>query len=560
MRISIMSMKYEGIDAMARVKPSGRSVLRQFLLGVLTVGISGCLGFSDRKSEIPRGTIGYIQGTLGGIAVDEPRAALIGREVLASGGNAVDAATAAFFALTVTLPSSVSLGGGGLCLVRDSKNQKVETLDFRVKRSKSSGNNPRAAAIPGSPRGVFALHAKYGTMKWAELVRPAENLARFGSEVSRSMGQDLKIARRDIWRDQEIRRIFASKDTNELYKETEFMKQVDLSTVLARIRAHGASDLYSGSYARQFTLAVQASGPGFSYDELNSYLPVWRKTIEVNFIKGTAFHFPLSPNSAGATSAQIMAMVAYRGWFEGMTSIGRAHLIAEASERSLTDQQRWRLSGIDANQIASSSKIEQLLATFKEDQRVPSVGKILAPIEILAKSRGASLAVIDRSGGAVACAFSMNIPFGVGRIAKGTGIVLAAQPPATEDPLAVVMLVSKVGNRMFYASGASGGAVAPSAMINVIAKGIADPDGNLEDAMLGKRIHHGGADGVTYLERGIAPKIVNGLGALGHKMAYVRNLGYVNAVFCRSGIPVKKGVDCAVRSDPRGFGLGIGSD
>jgi gamma-glutamyltranspeptidase/glutathione hydrolase len=201
-----------------------------------------------------------------------------------------------------------------------------------------------------------------------------------------------------------------------------------------------------------------------------------------------------------------------------------------------------------------------LLKTFKEDLRIPTVGTILAPIEVLAKSRGASLVVIDRQGGAVACAFSMNIPFGVGRVAIGTGVVLAAQPPVTEDPLAVVMLVSKISKKMFYASGASGGAVAPSAMINVIAKGIADPDGNLEDAMWAKRVHHGGADGVTYLESGIASTIVNGLGALGHKMAYVRNLGYVNSVFCRSGIPDKKGADCAVRSDHRGFGLGVGSD
>ena len=545
---------------MAMVKFSGRFVLRQFLLGVLTVAISGCLGLVDKEPEVSQGTIGYVQGTLGGIAVDEPRAALIGREVLASGGNAVDAATAAFFALTVTLPSSVSLGGGGLCLVRDSISQTVETLDFRVKPSKSAGNNPRAAAIPGSPRGFFALHAKYGTMKWAELVRPAEDLARLGTEVSRSMGQDLKIAKRDIWPDPELRRIFAAKGASAPYKEAEFIKQVDLSTLLARIRAHGASDLYAGSYARQFVAAAQASGPGFSYDELHSYLPVWRKTIEVNFIKGTAFHFPLSSNSGGATSAQIMAMVAFKDWFEGMTPVERVHLIAEATERSLADQQRWRQSGVDASKIASPDTTEQLLATFKKGIRVPTVGKILAPIEILAKSRGASLAIIDRQGGAVACSFSMNIPFGVGRVAKGIGVVLAAQPPATEDPLAVAMLVSKIGNRMFYASGASGGAVAPSAMLNVIAKGVADPDGSLGGAMSAKRVHHGGADGVTYLESGIAPSIVNGLGALGHKMAYVRNLGYVNAVFCRSGIPAKKGVDCAVRSDNRGFGLGVGSD
>ena len=560
MRISTMSTMYEGENAIESVQPSRHSAWRQFLLGILSLSVSGCLGFGDDKNNVPQGTVGYVQGTLGGIAVDEPRAALVGRDVLASGGSAVDAATAAFFALTVTMPSSVSLGGGGLCLVRDAKTQIVETLDFRIKASKSAKENPNAAGIPGSPRGIFALHAKHGTMKWAELIRPAENLARFGTEVSRALGQDLKVAKQDFWEDPEMRRIFATKGATDPFKETEFMKQVDLSALLSRIRVHGASDLYTGSYARQFVAAVQASGPGFTYDELHSYLPVWRKTIEVRFLKGTAFHFPLSPNSAGATSAQITAMVAFRDWFEDMNAAERAHLIAESMERSLADQQRWGSEGVDAATIASLDTIERLLETFKEDRHVPTPSKILAPTESLAKSRGASLAVIDRNGGAVACSFTMNIPFGVGRVAKGTGIVLAASPPATEDPLPVVMLVSNVGNRMFYASGASGGAVAPSALINVIANGIADPDGDLEGAMKAKRVHHGGADGITYLEKGISPATVNGIGAMGHKMAYVRFLGYVNAVFCPSGIPVKKNVNCAVRSDPRGFGLGVGSD
>ncbi len=563
MRMSIRAKIYGSLQSFTRGKPSCLAVWRQFVLGILVLGMSGCSVFDNGESDIPQGTIGHVQGTLGGIAVDEPRAALIGRDILASGGSAVDAATATFFALTVTLPSSVSLGGGGICLIRDHRTQSIETLDFRAKRSASAAAMPDAAAIPGSPRGIFAMHAKYGTLNWGELIRPAENLARFGTEVSRALGQDLKVSAQGIWPDAEMRRIFSTPETNSPHKEGAFFKQVDLSVMLARIRARGASDLYVGTYARQFAEAVQASGPAFTYEELHDYLPEWREAVSFPFIKGTAFYFPSPPGTAGGTAAQLGAMLAYQDGFEKMSAVERLHLLAEATERSLADQPRWVDGSVPVDQITSTATVERLLETFDRERRVPTLTQTLAPTDALAKSRGASLAVIDRNGSAVACSFTMNSPFGVGRIAPGTGVVLAAPPPPapqTEDSLASVILVSKIGSRIFFASGASGGAVAPVALVNVMANGIVDPEGTLESAMMAKRIHHGGADGVTYLEKGIDTGLVNGLGALGHKMAYVRTLGYVNAVFCPSGIPNKEAIDCGVRSDPRGFGLGVGSE
>ncbi len=562
MGISTTDKRYVCHASGARTEPKRQFPWRQFIVATLALGLACCAAIQGEESTVPRGTVGFVQGTLGGIATDEPRATLIGRDVLASGGSATDAAVAAFFAMTVTLPSSVSLGGGGLCLVRDHLTETVSTLDFRGQASKSANGDLDTAAIPGNPRGIFALHAKYGNLKWAELIRPAENLARFGTEVSRALGQDLKISAADIWPDKDMRRLFSRTDASLPFAEGEFIKQENLSTTLARIRARGASDLYTGTYARQFAEAAQESGPAFTYDELRSYLPEWRQTIEVPFIKGTAFHFPMPPGLSGRTAAQITAMVAYRDWFATMTAIERAHLLAESIERTLADRPRWRSENIEPGKIVTMDATDRLLAGFDREKHVPTPSQVAAPTDSLAKSRGASLAVMDHQGSAVACAFTMNKPFGVGRVARGTGVVLAA-PPATPDgdgSLAAVMLVNKIGNSMFYASAASGGAPATSALVNVMANGIANPEGNLESAMAGKRIHHGGADGTTYLEKGIDMEIVEGLGKRGHKMAYVRTLGYVNSVICVNGIPSKTGANCDVQSDPRGFGLGVGSE
>ena len=80
---------------------------------------------------------------------------------------------------------------------------------------------------------------------------------------------------------------------------------------------------------------------------------------------------------------------------------------------------------------------------------------------------------------------------------------------------------------------------------------------NLRDSIKFKRIHHGGADGITYIEKGISSTVLEGLARRGHKLAYVNSMGLVNSIFCKAGMPRKnpEDIDCAVATDSRGHGL-----
>ncbi|MBK3802022.1 gamma-glutamyltranspeptidase, partial [Azospirillum brasilense] len=106
------------------------------------------------------------------IAADEPRAAEIGRDIIAQGGKAGDAAAAMAMAMTVTLPSRVGLTGGGVCVVFDAAKKETRTLDFLPRPAGTGG-----AALPGFLRGVYALQAANGAMRWEQAVVPAEHLA-----------------------------------------------------------------------------------------------------------------------------------------------------------------------------------------------------------------------------------------------------------------------------------------------------------------------------------------------------------------------------------------------
>ena len=120
-----------------RLKPSLARRLRQISALLALLLLMACSSnpldklnpFKAEDNESDRGTIGFVKGFFGGIAVDEPRAALVGRDILSSGGNAADVAVAVALTLAVTQPSSASLGGGGVCIVHDVF--RASTTDIR---------------------------------------------------------------------------------------------------------------------------------------------------------------------------------------------------------------------------------------------------------------------------------------------------------------------------------------------------------------------------------------------------------------------------------------------
>ncbi|MES2709971.1 MAG: gamma-glutamyltransferase, partial [Pseudomonadota bacterium] len=135
--------------------------------------LGGCSVFSGPTVE--RGQAGFVRGFLGGAAAEEPRAALIARDILSAGGSAMDAAVAAGFALAVTLPSRASLGGGGACLIFEQSRGETQAVLFEAgaRRAMAPGAD-RPAAVPMMARGLFALHTRGGRLRFEELIRPSD--------------------------------------------------------------------------------------------------------------------------------------------------------------------------------------------------------------------------------------------------------------------------------------------------------------------------------------------------------------------------------------------------
>ncbi len=349
------------------------------LPGCSTVG--SLFGGSSTPAA-PIGTPGHVQGFLGGAAADEPRAALVAREILSAGGTAVDAAIAGAFTMGVTLPSRAGIGGGGACLVYNARLRQVITVSFPAgSRSALPPGTDRPAAVPMVPRGLFLLHTRGGRLRFEQLVRPAEDLARFGTEVSAVLADDLAVVAAPLLNDPQARRVFGAPGGGPL-RGGERLIQLDLGATLAQLRSGGVGELYQGQLSQRFEDASVIAGGGLTAPELRETLAEVQEPVRIPVGSDVAFFLPASGDGAAGTAAAFQALQG------GSAPLGGSGM-----------------SGASAG-----------------------------------------LVTMDPEGNAAACAFSMNNLFGTGRIAEGTGILLAAAPGVGNVPPAP-LAVSLATNR-----------------------------------------------------------------------------------------------------------------
>ncbi|WP_258549025.1 gamma-glutamyltransferase [Thalassospira profundimaris] len=241
------------------------------------------------------GQIGAVKGVLGGVTADEPLAVQTARDVLSAGGTAADAAVALYATMTVTKPSVAGIGGGGVCVVHDRAAKKVEVLDFWPRPGTQTADGQIHTAVPGVPRGLYALSARYGRLNWGQLIASAEQDARFGIPLSRSLKMDIDASREKILSTPSLANIY-SRD-RQLLKVGDRVQQMGLGALLTSLRVKGPGDFYNGVLASQIVKAVTAAGGTLTLADLNNYKPVWREATVVKS-GNENIYFSQAPKSA----------------------------------------------------------------------------------------------------------------------------------------------------------------------------------------------------------------------------------------------------------------------
>lgn len=416
--------------------------MRAGALLALTLTCASCGSLSSASDKLfgasgpPEGQPGFVKGFLGGVAADEPRAALVARDVL-SAGDAADAAVALGFALAVTLPSRAGLGGGGACLAyaadKKSANAGVpEAVIFTPIAPTSPGANAdRPAAVPTLARGLYLLQARYGRRPFGSLVAPAEALARFGTPASKALARDIALVSGPLFADPAARSVF-SQDGVPLADGQQLL-QPELGATLAQLRVAGVGDFHLGALARRIVQGSALAGGPITLADLRDALPRFAPAILLPNHNDKVAFLPPPADGGLAAAAGFMTLQHDPAAF------------GQAAARALAVAARWREAGGDPQALLTTADLQE------------------AALPALPAST--SFVTLDKDGGAVACSLSMGNLFGTGRIVQGMGFLLAASPASVPPPLYAAAIAWNEYTHSFRAAVAgSGQAGAPMAV------------------------------------------------------------------------------------------------
>jgi len=361
-----------------------------FVAGVTALAmLSGCSLLSQTGKTVMGG--GLVVG-------DEPNAVEAGVAALAHGGNAVDAVTATYFALSVAYPVAGGLGGGGLCIVHDSVLGKTEAFDFLAREARRGGEY----AVPGNVSGFSLIQGAFGRLPWQRLISPAEGSAAAGFAISQALAMRLTESQDVIRLDAGLASEFLD-ESGQVKPAGTIVTAPALAQTLSAIRSNGISGFYRGSIADNIVAYSSTEGGAITTDELASYRPR-REGPTQTHVGDQTVYLPPAGTGAGKFAATLLS---YLVDTEGHPSAEKKLAAATASATK---------EALDAYGIRS-----------------------------LPRDLGATgFAAADREGQAAACAVTMNGPFGSGRTAGTTGVTLARAPGDAKVGLAAAFLTPVV--------------------------------------------------------------------------------------------------------------------
>ncbi len=287
------------------------------------------------------------------VSSSQQQATLAGVTVLRAGGNAVDAAVATAFALSVVDPSQTGLGGGGAATIWMSRDRRVDHLSFYGRAGErpewaapdTGGRGPeragRGAATPGMVSGLLTMHAKYGRLSREQVIAPALALARNGFTVSPLLSRTIASARDRVKEEPHAAARFMP--DGEPLRPGELLVQPELAALLELIAVAGQNAFYRSAFAERLAYHVQERGGLITEHDMATYQSTWMRPLCTTWRGYTVLGAP--PPMGGAVVLSMLHLAEQSGLTQsrGYTETpATAASFAQVIRIAQIDGQRWR--------------------------------------------------------------------------------------------------------------------------------------------------------------------------------------------------------------------------
>ncbi|HEY4090174.1 MAG TPA: gamma-glutamyltransferase [Luteibacter sp.] len=363
-----------------------------------------------------------------------------GLEVLAKGGNAFDAAIAVSSTLAVVEQQSSGLGGGFMAMLHVAKDNRDIFIDARETAPKAvdmkvylgkdgkpnrdvSTHGPLSAGIPGEPAGLAWLASHYGKLPLAQSLAPAIRVASEGYQPDKRFISTIAENQDVLSRYPSSAAILLPGGTVPAQGWT--LKQPDLAKTLQRLAEKGADGFYKGETAKRLVDASQKAGGNWVQADLDAYKVKEREPLRVDY-KGYRIVTAPPPSSGGVAIAEVLNILA--GY--DLTKVDLAHsthLTIEAMRRAFRDHNEYLgdpdFVKMPLDMLLSPYYADGLRATISPEKATPSD---LLPTAMASEPgmHTTHFSVIDADGNMVASTLTVNLEFGSGFVADGTGVFL----------------------------------------------------------------------------------------------------------------------------------------
>lgn len=491
-----------------------------------------------------------------------------GYEILRQGGNAVDAAVAVGFALSVTLPRAGNLGGGGFILIYDKDTDNVSSIDYRSAAPQSSKSEMfidngevikfghLVNAVPGSVAGLLKAHEAQGSLPLSSLLKPAIRLAKNGFEVTYDLNFVLEWGGESMLANKASREKFYNKNEEPIGVRTLF-RQPNLAKTLFMISKKGRDAFYKGEIAKWISEESLSSGGLITLNDLASYEAKLRIPIETTYRGYRIITMPPAASGGLVLLQTLNILENFDLKASGPNSAETVHILSESMQRAFADRVKFH-GDPDFYDVPVKQMLNKQYAFDRaqsiSDNRTPNGEIFEGDLRQYDESPDTThFSIIDSKGNAVSNTYTLGSSFGSGVTIKKGGFLMNNQmrnfshfygqdgaeygtseanklePGKRMISTQTPTLVFKPSGELMMVLGSPGGGRIPNVITQVISN-VIDHDMSFSEAVMSPRINQR-LEGKLQLETGFSPDTLKLLKDKGHEPEISTTMGSVQAIF-----------------------------